>query len=375
MQQRLTDPRRRAAYRAARDPAGERAQTLKRLQAAHQTYNQLSKLGRKRLRDAAQGATATAPASAGAPSRGELPWLAHLTDIERDAYEATEADARDYYERQGLANAQRRAELEAALDPTGERAQTLARQHVAYEIHNRISARARRRMQRSRQGGAPPREQRAWRVLLSEAERAEYEAARPDALEYLSQGLDSLQRRAEYLAEPDETGQRAKTLERLKAAYNTVGRLSTKGRRRLELAEPGTAQQPDKAPAVDVGDSSLGERKRPKARRIVYVELTADWRHADNESVGEDTSGDADPGGNSRLYRLTRLTTGRSSLGAAMFAHAALSRASEAIRRLVKLVEAIGRYVKPDEFVKSLARAARGSVTTGLSQRRLFSPR
>jgi hypothetical protein len=98
----------------------------------------------------------------------------------------------------------------------------LARQCVAYEIHNRISARARRRLQRSGQSGAPPREQRAWLALLSETERAEYEAARPDALEYLRQGPDSPQRRTEYLAEPDETGERAKTLERLKAAYNTI---------------------------------------------------------------------------------------------------------------------------------------------------------
>jgi hypothetical protein len=144
------------------------------------------------------------------------------------------------YKAQGLDNPQRRAEHAAAPDPAGERAQTLQRLQAAHKTYKRLSKQGRRRLQNVEQGMAPAKgEERPWLPLLNERERAEYDAARPDAISYMQQGLTDPQRRAEYRAEQDLTGERAQTLGRQQKAHQTYNRLSKLGRKRLRDAAQG----------------------------------------------------------------------------------------------------------------------------------------
>jgi hypothetical protein len=202
-------------------------------------------------------------AAQGLPSGPDPPWLPLLSERERAEYAAARPDATAFQKRR-LTQPQRRAAYRAAPDPDGARARALERQQAAYNVYSRLAARGRRLLQKARQGRPLDREP-PWLRWLSDAERAKYRAAWPDAMTFQNTGLANPRRRAEYLAAPDPTGQRAKRLERLQAARNTYSRLARLGRRRMKKAEPGQAQEqvlpPSKRlPQAGDRDDAIGKR-------------------------------------------------------------------------------------------------------------------
>jgi hypothetical protein len=279
MAQGLDKPQTRAEYTAAPDPTGERAKTLKRLQAAYNIYKRIGKQGRTRLQKALEeqqqpGSTSkatAAPRTKRLPAR-EQPWLALLSDVERAHYDGARADALRY-KALGLHSPQRRTSyLAATPDPRGVRARAVERMRAAYNMFSKLDARARTRLrkqllqqQQLAAGVTPqlPRAEPPWLAMLSDSERDEYYAARDDALDYQKRGLTFPERRAEYLAEADPTGERAQTLERLQAAYHTYKKLSSRGRQRLkkEAAERSSASVPEDAPRAGDGSATTGERE------------------------------------------------------------------------------------------------------------------
>jgi hypothetical protein len=259
----LVHPARRAAYLAAPDPTGERARTLERLHAAWKTYYRLSRRARSRQGHVEQGPPPPPPPSQRAAAQKQQPppppaWLPLLSEHERAQLDAARPGAAAY-KKLGFADPQRRAEYLAASDAAApsERAEMVERLRVAYNTYNRLTRWGRKRRQKLEQGpaGQPP-----WLALLNEQERAELAAARPDALRYKGLGLADPRRRAEYLAEPDPTGERAALVERLRAALNTYNRLGELGRRRLRNRAKDKAPQPEGVPQADAGSNVLGER-------------------------------------------------------------------------------------------------------------------
>jgi hypothetical protein len=282
----LPYPQRRAEYQAAPDPTGERAQTLQRQQKAWNAYSRLAGLGRRRLRKAQQGLAPDAASSSSSSSRWprasrQPPWLPFLSEQERAEYDAAQSDAIEYNNR-GLTNPQRRAEYQAAPDPTGERAQTLARQQTAWTAYARLGRLGRSRLRAAQQGRAPwpesagqlppaPVKEPPWLHFLKAPERAAFDAARPDAMEYQRQGLTRTQRRAAYEAAPDPTGERARTLQRQQAAWNVYNRLSQMGRRRLKQA------QQDLAPGPVSGGRRQRASREPPWLRVLSEQERAEY--------------------------------------------------------------------------------------------------
>ncbi len=209
IKQGFSNPERRTAYMAEPDSMGQRARTLKRLNAAWNAYSRLGRLGRQRLQRVEQGL----------PLKREPPWLPHLSATERAAFVAAWRDAIDYIQ-QGLANPQRRAAYNAVPDATGLRERTMKQLQTAWNTYSRLARIGRKRMQRA-QHGLPTEQGPAALKFLGGSERAEFDAAWQDAKEFKRLGLSNRQRRDEYWAAEDPTGERAQTFERLQAAHRT----------------------------------------------------------------------------------------------------------------------------------------------------------
>jgi hypothetical protein len=246
----LTNPRRRAEYQAVSDPTEARARTLRRLHTAWNAYNRLAQLGRRRLQRAEQGL----------PQERSPQWLSRLNEAERAQLEAAKANA-VMYDRLGLTNPQRRAEYQAAQDPTGQRAKTLQRLQKAWNAYNRLAQLGRRRLQKAgeshetqqRRASAKP----AWLHYLTEGERTEFDAAWADAREYKKLGLLDQQRRDEYRAAAESTGEGSQTFERLLDAHRTYLRLS--GRARKRRARGMDPLSPENVPDRDNDGEALGK--------------------------------------------------------------------------------------------------------------------
>jgi hypothetical protein len=200
IKQGLTNPERRTVYMAEPDPMGQPARTLKLLKAALNKYSRLGRLGRRGLQRVEQAL----------PLKRKPPWLLHLSATERAAFVPASRDAVHYIQR-GLANPQCRAAYNAVSDVTGMRERTMA--HVR-----------RKRMQRA-EYGLPTKKESAALRFLGGSERAEFDAAWQDAKEFKRWGLSNRQRRDEYWAAEDPTGEHAQTYERLLAAHPTYARL------------------------------------------------------------------------------------------------------------------------------------------------------
>ncbi len=81
---------------------------------------------------------------------------------------------------------------------------------------------------------------------------------------YQNEGLADPRRRAEYLAEPDPRGKRAKRLERLQAARNTYSRLARLGRRRMLKAEHDQLQGQEPPPSESFPNDRVGDETTGK---------------------------------------------------------------------------------------------------------------
>jgi hypothetical protein len=215
---RVTDPQRRADHKAVAEPPNQRARA-EHLSSTGQnaTKQQPAALGRRRLRK-----RETRRRRRGAR------WRDLLTKQERAEFDAAEPGYLEY-KRLGLGSEQGRAKYAAEPDPSGERARHLQRMRLAFNTIQRLVSRARRRLGNRPMPSEPP----PWFHHLNEQERAEYEAARPDALEFVRQHLELLRVRAEYEAVPDPTGERARNLQRMIQAHRVYQRLGNRGRRRI----------------------------------------------------------------------------------------------------------------------------------------------
>jgi hypothetical protein len=149
-----------AESKASPTPDGALAQTLKQLHKAWTTYQQLTRLMRRRLPRVQHDR----------PLQTETPYLELLDEQQRAALEAVRADALEFA-RRGLSDPQRRADYQSAPDPNGERARRLERLHEARTTYQRSTQLGRRRLRRVEQ---PP----TWMQrlpLLGTQQRADYE--------------------------------------------------------------------------------------------------------------------------------------------------------------------------------------------------------
>jgi hypothetical protein len=162
-------------------------------------------------------------------------WLLLLSAPESADLAVVQADAAAY-KHEGLVKLQRHAEFVAAANGGApkERTGKLERLRTAFYTYLRLCPRDNVRLRKTEKsviarkpaaatvgavGAAAEAGTPLWLCFLGNEKRAEFMRTLLGAMWYQQEGLTMLQRRKQYLVQPDLTGERARTHEQLRATY------------------------------------------------------------------------------------------------------------------------------------------------------------